>query len=51
MFTVSMGDIADAIKAMRAAGETTVRYNLAGQRVSDAQKGIVIVNGKKVLVK
>ena len=51
MFTVSMGDIADAIKAIRAAGETTVRYNLAGQRVSDAQKGIVIVNGKKVLVK
>lgn len=26
-------------------------YNLAGQRVSKAQKGIYIVNGKKVLVK
>ncbi|MCR5179864.1 MAG: hypothetical protein K6C30_01425, partial [Bacteroidaceae bacterium] len=28
-----------------------VIYNLAGQRVSEAQKGIYIVNGKKVLVK
>ena len=26
-------------------------YNLAGQRVSNAQKGIYIVNGKKVVVK
>ena len=26
-------------------------YNLAGQRVSKAQKGIFIKNGKKVLVK
>ncbi|GEM_PF-4819669 len=28
-----------------------VRYNLAGQRVSDNYKGIVISNGKKVIVK
>jgi hypothetical protein len=26
-------------------------YNLAGQRVSNAQKGIYIVNGKKVIIK
>ena len=26
-------------------------YNLAGQRVSKATKGIYIINGKKVLVK
>lgn len=51
MFTVNFEGLADAIKAAREAGETTVRYNLAGQRVNDAQKGIVIVNGKKVLVK
>ena len=31
-------------------GEATI-YNLAGQRVEKAQKGIYIVNGKKVLVK
>lgn len=28
-----------------------VRYNLAGQRVNDSYKGVVIVNGKKMLVK
>lgn len=28
-----------------------VRYNLAGQRVSENYKGVVIVNGKKMLVK
>ena len=26
-------------------------YNLAGQRVSKAQKGLYIINGKKVMVK
>ena len=30
---------------------STVTYNLAGQRVSDEYKGIVIKNGKKLLVK
>lgn len=28
----------------------TVRYNLAGQRVSSSYKGIVIENGRKVIV-
>ena len=32
------------------AEENTI-YNLAGQRVSKAQKGINIVNGKKVFIK
>ena len=31
--------------------ESKAIYNLAGQRVSKMQKGIYIVNGKKVLVK
>lgn len=31
--------------------KNNVRYNLAGQRVDDNFKGIVIVNGKKMLVK
>ena len=53
MFTVNLAGLATAIEAARAAGETTVRYNLAGQRVDHSQlkRGIYIVNGKKVLVK
>ena len=31
-------------------GETVI-YNLAGQRVSHATKGIYIINGKKVVIK
>ena len=31
--------------------ENNARYNIAGQRVNDSFKGIVIVNGKKMLVK
>lgn len=31
--------------------ESGAIYNLAGQRVSNAQKGIYIVNGKKVIIK
>lgn len=41
-----------AINAIEAAeNENTEIYNLAGQRLSKAQKGVNIVNGKKVLVK
>jgi len=32
-------------------GERSEIFNLAGQRVSKAQKGIYIVNGKKVVIK
>ena len=31
--------------------DETPRYNLKGQRVSKSQKGLIIMNGKKVLVK
>ncbi len=34
-----------------AAAENGAIYNLAGQRVNKAQKGVFIVNGKKVIVK
>lgn len=34
-----------------AAPQSNVRYNLAGQRVSDSYKGVVIINGKKVMMK
>ena len=43
----------DGIKGVTAgeSNQTVVIYNLAGQRLSKLQKGINIVNGKKVLVK
>ena len=34
-----------------AAQETGVRYNLAGQKVVEGYKGLVIMNGKKVVLK
>ena len=40
----------NGIKADAADADTVV-YNLAGQRVSKATKGVVIINGKKVIVK
>ena len=45
-------DDATAVKGVEAAGEEAgAIYNLAGQRVEKAVKGIYIINGKKVLVK
>ena len=46
-------DDADAINDVRCnmKDETREIYNLAGQRLSKAQKGVNIINGKKVLVK
>jgi len=44
-------DSEDAIKGVEAISENGVIFNLAGQRVNKAQKGIYIINGKKVLVK
>lgn len=40
-----------AIDGLQVEGANATIYNLAGQRVNKAQKGIYIVNGKKVLVK
>lgn len=51
---INFGD-ADGIMTLDAAGnlvkENATIYNLAGQRMSKTQKGVNIVNGKKVLVK
>ena len=46
-------DSTTSIYNMQAAGENTDHaiYNLSGQRVSDSYKGVVIINGKKVLRK
>ena len=41
----------DGIKAVSTKVENGVRYNLAGQKVGADYKGIVIVNGKKFVVK
>ena len=41
----------NCISAVELSGKDAVIYNLKGQRVSRAVKGIYIVNGKKVMVK
>ncbi len=45
------GEETDGIKAVSTTVENGVRYNLAGQKVGADYKGIVIVNGKKVIIK
>ncbi len=41
-----------AISTVKAAAQQEgVRYNLAGQKVNDSYKGVVIMNGKKVVIK
>ena len=45
------GEETDGIKAVSTKVENGVRYNLAGQRVGNDYKGIVVVNGKKMLNK
>jgi hypothetical protein len=39
------------IEAATAAKNTDAIYNLAGQLVDENYKGVVIINGKKVLMK
>lgn len=41
----------DAINGIEAETENAEIFNIAGQRVNKAQRGIYIINGKKVLVK
>lgn len=41
----------ELIESSKQAVTNNVRYNLSGQRVSASYKGVVIVNGKKYLVK
>ena len=48
----SLNDVVNGIKVVETTEtESKAIYNLAGQRVSKMQKGIYVVNGKKVLVK
>lgn len=48
----SFNDVVDGIKAVETTEtENNAIYNLAGQRVNKMQKGIYVVNGKKILVK
>ena len=41
----------DGIETVKATAQDAVRYNLAGQKVSDSFKGIAIQNGKKIVIK
>ena len=43
--------VADGIAAVESRSETVQAFNLAGQKVEKAVKGLYIVNGKKVVVK
>ncbi len=45
------GKVVTGIETAKAAAAAKVIYNLAGQRVQNAQKGLYIVNGKKVVKK
>ena len=52
-FVINWGDV-DGINSVQCSGlkvQDSEIYNLAGQRMSRVQKGINIVNGKKVMVK
>ena len=49
--STSQEEETDGIKAVSTKVENGVRYNLAGQKVGADYKGIVIVNGKKVIRK
>lgn len=51
-FTVDDSEVTGVknVVSDRAANSTTI-YNLSGQRIDGAYKGIVIINGKKVIVK
>lgn len=51
-FSLNWDALADGISSVsKAATRKTEIFNLAGQRMSRVQKGVNIVNGKKVLVK
>ena len=50
-FSIETVEIPTAINAADAATTTSAIYNLNGQRVAKAQKGLYIINNKKVVVK
>ena len=43
--------LVDAINAVNAEAANGTIYNLQGQKVEKAQKGLYIINGKKVVMK
>jgi hypothetical protein len=50
--TYTIEEVTDGITNVNAAkAENAVRYNLAGQKVNAGYKGVVIMNGKKVVLK
>ena len=51
IYIVRTGGVATGINTVNAQTENGVIYNLQGQKVQKAQKGLYIVGGKKVLVK
>ena len=50
-FTITASGSADGISSISAADNNAPVYNLAGQKVNNAQKGVYIQNGKKVVMK
>lgn len=48
-FTITAEDIANGITSIRDNAAEKIIYNLAGQRLSKAQRGINIVNGQKII--
>lgn len=44
-----LGSLEDAIKSVEMAGQSGAIYDMQGRRVEKAQKGLYIVNGKKVV--
>ena len=50
-FVINWGDAVGIKNLMDVQSENHVIYNLAGQRVEKLQRGVNIVNGKKVIVK
>ena len=50
-FAINFGEFVDGIQSINGQPAMNVIYNLAGLRISRLQKGVNIVNGKKVFVK
>ena len=50
-FSFSMEDVETAIRAIESENNGIEIYDIAGRRVPQAQKGLYIVNGKKVMFK
>ena len=48
---ISFDDESTGIKEIQTENGQYTMYNLLGQRVTDNQKGLIIVNGKKVIRK